>query len=60
MSIYQELKQQLEDCRCPDCWGKGTQNDAEPGDTWFDTWECPTCKGSGIHPDKAISLDIEG
>lgn len=60
MSRFFELRQELEECMCSECEGSGIINDAEPGDTQFDIWECAACAGSGINPEKAISLDIEG
>lgn len=60
MSRFQELQQELEECMCTDCWGTGTQDDAEPGGIGYIVLECPTCKGTGINPAFEISLDIEG
>ncbi|EDV1300603.1 hypothetical protein AAC69_002693 [Salmonella enterica subsp. enterica serovar Hadar] len=59
MSRFREIAQELEECMCTECWGSGTQNDAEPGDIFCREWECPTCKGTGINPEYAICLDIE-
>lgn len=59
MSRYFEIKQELEECMCPECFGTGTLNDAEPGDTRHNTWTCMVCEGSGINPEMAISFDIE-
>lgn len=59
MSRFREIAQELEECMCTECWGSGTQNDAKPGDIFYNEWECPTCKGSGINPNYAISFDIE-
>lgn len=59
MSKFQELKQKLEECACPDCLGIGESSDVEAGDTFCNIWVCPTCKGTGINPTCGISLDIE-
>jgi DnaJ-class molecular chaperone len=33
---------------CDHCAGYGFQNDAEPGDTYYNEWRCPQCKGTGL------------
>lgn len=35
MSKFQELKQELEECACPECEGIGESSDAEAGDTFL-------------------------
>lgn len=47
-SEYMIVKDSLERAQCNECKGLGVRNDAEPGDTYFETWTCPTCKGSGF------------
>ena len=32
------------DPKCKTCGDVGTLNDADPGDTYFNTWPCPDCK----------------
>lgn len=58
MSRYFEIKQELEECMCPVCFGTGESNDAEPGDIRYDTWECSHCNGTGLNPDYEISVDF--
>ncbi|AFQ22222.1 anti-termination protein Q-like [Pectobacterium phage My1] len=60
MSYFTELKQELEECACPQCCGKGTLDDAEPGDMYFEEFICGICDGSGINPVYAVSQLIEG
>ncbi|AQT25357.1 hypothetical protein PR1_76 [Providencia phage vB_PreS_PR1] len=45
---YLELLEALKACKCPECRGLGEVNDAEPGDTQYNTWECETCQGTGF------------
>lgn len=59
MSKFHELKQELEECACPECFGVGEWDDAEPGDIYFNTYKCSYCEGTGINPKCGISLDIE-
>lgn len=59
MSIFQELKQELEECMCPECQGTGIVNDADPGDTCFEEFKCSNCNGTGVEPGCIISLDID-
>ncbi|QXV85163.1 hypothetical protein bas27_0096 [Escherichia phage TrudiGerster] len=58
MSKFQELMRELGEHRCKDCYGSGEQNDAEPGDTRFNKWTCPTCEGTGINPLYTISIYV--
>ncbi|WCX68768.1 anti-termination protein Q-like protein [Salmonella phage GSW6] len=58
MSKFQELKQELEELACPECMGYGECDDAEPGDISYNTWDCPSCKGTGINPLYTVSLYI--
>jgi len=46
---YSKLKEELKNKKCKTCGGLGQCDDAEPGDIWFRTWECPVCKGTGIN-----------
>lgn len=48
MSEYHRRLKELQDSRCPTCYGNGECDDAEAGDMFFNTWTCPTCKGTGI------------
>lgn len=57
MSLFKKLQEQLEEVKCLSCLGRGTLNDAEPGDTYFNTWVCSTCNGTGLK--FAVSLDID-
>ena len=56
MSAYHKILKQVEECRCENCGGLGTCDDAEPGDIYYNTWECTECKGSGLNAE--VSLDI--
>ena len=47
-SLYLLTKDRLEQEKCPNCMGLGQQNNAEPGDIGYDTWECKPCKGTGF------------
>jgi DnaJ-class molecular chaperone len=48
MNEYDKQKANLEAIRCKDCGGLGYKDDAGLGDIFYKTWECPTCKGTGI------------
>lgn len=37
---------------CTKCFGKGTLDDAGPGDIYYNTWECPSCEGTGLNFEK--------
>ncbi|EJT0117296.1 hypothetical protein NVX19_003549 [Salmonella enterica] len=58
MSKFQELKQELEEFACPECFGAGEGNDAEPGDTFYNSFECMHCSGTGINPLYTVSLYV--
>lgn len=45
---YLARKAQLEKDRCDRCVGLGQLTDGEPGDTYFNEWRCPECRGSGL------------
>ncbi len=45
---YLELLEALKACKCPECSGLGYVDDAEPGDTYFNKWECKSCQGTGF------------
>lgn len=49
-SQYQQELQALKASACPKCGGGGRIDDAEPGDTYHNEWQCGTCKGSGFAP----------
>lgn len=48
MNKYEQLISELKDKECKVCNGLGRCSDAEPGDIFYNSWECPECKGSGI------------
>ena len=45
---YQQMLEETLNKACKTCGGAGELNDADPGDTWFRTWQCPDCLGTGI------------
>lgn len=45
---YLARKAQIEKDRCDRCVGLGHLTDGEPGDTYFNEWRCPECKGTGL------------
>lgn len=48
MSLFTDALATLADAMCKACNGSGSCNDAEPGDIYWNTWECTFCKGSGL------------
>ena len=50
MSKYQEELQKLENSMCQTCQGSGEMDDAEPGDIFYNTYNCCKCGGSGFNP----------
>lgn len=58
MSKFHELKQKLEELACPECFGAGEWDDAEPGDIYFNTYKCSHCEGTGINPLYTVSLFV--
>lgn len=47
-SDYEKVKERLKSAKCPKCQGRGEYDDAEPGDTWFNTFKCGYCDGTGF------------
>lgn len=47
MSKYEDDKAQLKELRCEHCHGSGERDDAELGDTSYNTWVCNACNGTG-------------
>lgn len=58
MSKFKELKQELEELACPECFGVGKWDDAEPGDTCFNTYVCTHCEGTGVNPLYTVSIFV--
>lgn len=54
MSRYIEIKLEIEECMCTECFGTGVDTDVDGVEEI-----CPCCQGSGINPEMAISLDID-
>jgi hypothetical protein len=57
MSRFLELKQELEECACTECFGDGVIAEWETSSGEEET--CTVCKSSGINPGFGISLDID-
>ena len=48
MNAFEEISDQLYKLMCTYCDGHGVVDDAEPGDISFNTYDCPSCGGTGF------------
>jgi hypothetical protein len=53
MSLFNQLVDEVRTKMCQTCYGDGEYDDAEPGDTFFNTIRCTACRGSGFKDGQA-------
>lgn len=55
---HDQIYDYLRDNKCMLCFGRGKVNDAEPGDIFFNTYECPSCYGTGFADGRHRTITI--
>jgi DnaJ-class molecular chaperone len=48
ISKFQKAVEDIRFKKCAKCDGIGEIDDADFGDIFFNTWECPDCNGTGF------------